>query len=92
MHEVANLLVCKDRSTGSYIKLHPKYCGKGVHSQDILGIALMKPNLLATASYDWEMVLWDVEWQRLQSRINSQKQSQLQEHHMLENYSKMQGH
>ena len=77
---------------GSHTKLHPKYCGKGVHSEDILCIAFIKPNILATASYDGEIVLWDTEWQRLLSKVNSEKQSELQEHHMLEIYSKMQGH
>ena len=39
----------------------PKYWGMGVHTEDILCMAHIEPDLLATASYDGSVVLWDME-------------------------------
>ena len=87
------MFIPRDVPTGSCAKLLPKYCGRGVHGEDILCMALARPNILATASHDGDIVLWDAaERPRLLSRLNSEQQSQLQRYHMVEICSKMQGH
>lgn len=49
----------------------PKYFGAGEHREDILSIAGQEPNLLASASYDGEVLLWNLDSERCVGRLNA---------------------
>ena len=48
----------------------PKYWGDGIHSDDILCMAYQEPDVLVTASYDGDIVLWDMELEQPISILN----------------------
>lgn len=48
----------------------PKYWGNGIHKEDILCIAPLEPDVLVTASYDGDVVLWDVEIEQPIVKLN----------------------
>ena len=49
----------------------PKCFGAGEHHEDILSLAGQEPNLLATASYDGDILLWNVDSERCVGRLNA---------------------
>ena len=49
----------------------PKCFGGGEHREDILCLAGQEPNLLASASYDGDILLWNVDSERCVGRLNA---------------------
>ena len=49
----------------------PKYFGHGFHREDVLSLALVEPNMLVSASYDGEIVVWNLTIDRLMCRLNA---------------------
>ena len=49
----------------------PKYFGAGEHREDILSIAGQEPNLLASASYDGDILLWNLDIEKCVGRLNA---------------------
>ena len=42
----------------------PKYWGHRVHKEDILCLAYCEPNILVSASYDGDIIVWDVDGEK----------------------------
>ena len=49
----------------------PKYWGHRGHKEDILCLAYCEPNLLASASYDGDIIVWDVDGEKKLIKINA---------------------
>ena len=49
----------------------PKCFGSGEHREDILSLAGQEPNLLASASYDGDILLWNLDSERCVGRLNA---------------------
>ena len=49
----------------------PKQFGAGEHCEDILCLAGQEPNLLASASYDGDILLWNLDSERCVGRLNA---------------------
>ena len=52
-----------------YIKADNHWKGGQVHKDDILAIDYCHPNLLATASFDGELVVWSLETEKMFVRL-----------------------
>ena len=50
----------------------PKCFGEGEHGEDILSLAGMEPNLLASSRYDGDILLWNVDSERCVGEIECQ--------------------
>ena len=48
----------------------PKYWAVGAHKDDILCMAYQEPNTLASASYDGDIVVWNVDVERAVCKLN----------------------
>lgn len=49
----------------------PTCWGKRVHKDDVLCMAYQEPGLLVTASYDGDIVLWDIPTQQVIAIVNA---------------------
>lgn len=49
----------------------PKYWGSCGHKEDILCLAYCEPNVLVSASYDGDIIVWDVDGEKKLIRINA---------------------
>ena len=49
----------------------PKYFGQNMHREDILSMAHIEPNMLASASYDGDIFVWDLNIDRVSTRLNA---------------------
>lgn len=49
----------------------PKCFGSGEHREDILSLTGQEPNLLASASYDGDILLWNLDSERCVGRLNA---------------------
>ena len=54
----------------------PKYWGAGAHKDDILCMAYQEPNTLASASYDGDLIIWNLDVERSACRLNAKKANQ----------------
>lgn len=69
------MLMCISSDLREAEDIVPKYWGEGVHKEDILCMAELEPDIIATASYDGDIVLWDVEIQQPLAVLNNQDRS-----------------
>ena len=53
----------------------PRCWGEGVHNDDILCMTNQEPNILATASYDGDIVIWNTEVERNNLRLNASEKT-----------------
>ena len=51
------------------------HCGAGVHHDDILCMAHEEPNLLVSASYDGDIVLWNTDSERQIYKLNASEEA-----------------
>ena len=49
----------------------PKYWGEGIHKDDILCMSAQEPSTLVSASYDGDIIVWNLDVQRSVCRLNS---------------------
>lgn len=49
----------------------PKYFAHGLHKEDILCMTFIEPNMLASACYDGNIFVWDLNIDRLAVRLNA---------------------
>ena len=49
----------------------PKYWGNRGHKEDILCLAHCEPNVLVSASYDGDIIVWDVDGEKKLVRMNA---------------------
>lgn len=49
----------------------PKYWGHRGHKEDILCLAYCEPNVLASASYDGDIIVWDVDGEKKLIKLNA---------------------
>ena len=49
----------------------PKYWPSKIHSEDILSLAYQEPCVLASCSYDGDIVLWDADMQHHLFKLNA---------------------
>ena len=49
----------------------PKYWGEGIHKDDILCMCSQEPNMLASASYDGDIIIWNVDVERCTCKLNA---------------------
>lgn len=49
----------------------PNYWGKGMHKDDILCMSYQDPDVLITASYDGDIIVWDICTQQVIFVVNS---------------------
>lgn len=49
----------------------PKYWGNRAHKEDILCLAYCEPNVLVSASYDGDIIVWDVDGEKKLVRMNA---------------------
>lgn len=49
----------------------PKYFGHKLHKEDVLSMTHIEPSMLASASYDGDIFLWDLNIDRLTYRLNA---------------------
>ena len=58
----------------------PKYWGEGVHKEDILCMSNQEPNMLASASYDGDIIIWNVDVERSMCKLNASDAKSRGEH------------
>ena len=58
----------------------PKYWGEHVHKEDILCMSSQEPNILASASYDGDIILWNVDVERSVMKLNACDEKSRGEH------------
>ncbi|KAL5257249.1 hypothetical protein ACHWQZ_G012248 [Mnemiopsis leidyi] len=63
--------VYRDDKDAFYLRPQPEWRGGNVHKDDILTTAYCPPNLLATASFDGEIIVWSTETQKIFRRFRS---------------------
>lgn len=49
----------------------PKYFGHRLHKEDVLSMTHVEPNMLASASYDGDIYVWDLNTDRVTNRLNA---------------------
>ncbi len=49
----------------------PKYFMQGLHKEDVLSMVHIEPNILASASYDGVIYVWNLSIDRLTCRLNA---------------------
>lgn len=49
----------------------PKYFGAGKHSDDILCMAYQEPKTLVSASYDGDILVWNINAERVTCKLNA---------------------
>ena len=54
-----------------YIEADDSWKGGTLHKEDILDLAYSAPNLLATASFDAEVLVWTLETEKLILRLDA---------------------
>ena len=69
-------LLCRDTRED----LPPKYWGGGIHHDDILCMAYQEPNVMASGSYDGDIVLWNVDVERSLHRLNANNENCQRQH------------
>ena len=53
----------------------PKYWGEKAHHEDILCMAECEPNILVSASYDGDIVVWNADSERMTCKMNARNYS-----------------
>ena len=61
----------------------PKYWGRGIHTEDIICMAHLEPDILATASFDGAVVIWDVEIEQPLAVLNENTSCNSDQHNKL---------
>lgn len=64
-------------SQSMYIQAQDNWKGGQLHKDDILTIDFCPPNLLCTASFDGEIIVWDVETEKIFVRLRKGQVSNL---------------
>ena len=62
-------LLCRDDNIPDDVV--PKYWGNRGHREDILCLAHCEPNVLVSASYDGDIIVWDVDGEKKVVRMNA---------------------
>ena len=67
-------LYANDRAQDDIEEHHqcmPKYFMRGLHKEDVLSVTHVEPNMLASASYDGDIFVWNLSIDRLMCRLNA---------------------
>ena len=57
-----------------------KYWGEGVHKDDILCMTSQEPNILASGSYDGDIIVWNVDVEKCLCRLNASNEKSRGQH------------
>ena len=60
-----------------YIPAHLDWKGGQLHNDDILAMDFAPPNYLATAGFDGEIVVWDIETEKIFVRLRKGQEADM---------------
>lgn len=71
MDWIKYVVTCVYRDDNLPDDVFPKYWGNRGHKEDILCLAYYEPNVLVSASYDGDIIVWDVDGEKRLIKMNA---------------------